>query len=168
MYFIFLGVLALGLTIAMFTTRNSMLGFPSGIFWGILGGYAYQQSVTTWDWQYLIFFASMGMLIFTIFAAFGLRKSDLAGPDADKGAFIDEGGPRDGPFIDENSPRRPRRPGGAEVASPIPVSASWGDIDRLGMNDMEDPLAARSEASRRIRERAARRRSDGVYRRLRF
>ena len=82
---------ALGLTATMFTTKSSMLGFPSGIFWSVLGGYSYLQSSTTWDWQYLLFFASIGMVIFSILAAYTLRSKDLAGPDADQGQFADEG-----------------------------------------------------------------------------
>ena len=121
--FAILAVLALRLTITMFIAKQSLLGFPCGIFWAISGAYAYQQYVAVWDLWYLIFFASMGMLIFTIFAAFALRKRDLAGPDADEGSFIDEGG--------RIHPRTqvlevPRRQG------------SWGDIDRLPMNATED------------------------------
>lgn len=81
---IVLGILAVGLTVTMFATRNMLLGFPAGIFWAIHGGFAYQQSTQTWDWQYLLFFASIGMTIFSIYAAFALRKSDLAGPDTDE------------------------------------------------------------------------------------
>jgi hypothetical protein len=89
--FIALILLPLGLTIAMFATKNSMLGFPAGIFWGVLGGYAYLQSVSTWDWQYLLFFAAIGMAIFSMLAAYTLRPRDLTGPDTDRGAqFIDE------------------------------------------------------------------------------
>jgi hypothetical protein len=90
--FIALLLLPLGLTVAMFATKNSLLGFPSGIFWGVLGGYSYLQSVSTWDWQYILFFASIGMVIFSILAAYTLRTKDLTGPDTDRGAqFIDEG-----------------------------------------------------------------------------
>jgi len=89
--FIALMLLPLGLTVTMFATKNSMLGFPSGIFWGVLGGYSYLQSTSTWDWQYLLFFASIGMVIFSILAAYTLRSRDLAGPDIDRGEqFIDE------------------------------------------------------------------------------
>lgn len=89
--FIALMLLPLGLTVTMFATKNSMLGFPSGIFWGVLGGYSYLQSTSTWDWQYLLFFASIGMVIFSILAAYTLRNKDLAGPDIDRGEqFIDE------------------------------------------------------------------------------
>lgn len=97
-----LAILAAGLTITMFMTRNSLLGFPAGIFWGILSGFAYTQSSSTWDWQYILFFGAMGMVIFSIFAAYTLRKRDLAGPDADSGKFIDEeGGERDDEELDE-------------------------------------------------------------------
>ena len=121
--FAVLAALALGLTITMFIAKQSLLGFPCGIFWAISGAYAYQHYTTVWDLWYLIFFASMGMLIFTIFAAFALRKKDLAGPDADEGAFIDEDGvihPRTQVL---EIPRRRK---------------AWGDIDNLGMNDLED------------------------------
>lgn len=89
--FVALLLLPLGLTIAMFATKNSMLGFPSAIFWGVLGGYAYLQSATTWDWQYMLFFAAIGMAIFSMLAAYTLRNKDLSGPDIDEqGQFIDE------------------------------------------------------------------------------
>ena len=74
MLFYALIVIPLALTCTMFATRQMMLGFPSGMFWAILGGYAYTQSLVLWDIYYIVFFASMGMLIFTIFAAFALRE----------------------------------------------------------------------------------------------
>jgi len=90
--FIALMIIPLGLTAAMFATKNMMLGFPCGIFWGVLGGYAYLQSTSTWDWQYLLFFACIGMVMFSILVAYTLRRKDLAGPDADDGlTYIDEG-----------------------------------------------------------------------------
>jgi hypothetical protein len=110
-----LGMLAAGLTIAMFATRRMLLGFPAGVFWAVLAGFSYQQSTSTWDWQYILFFASIGMTIFAIYAAFTLRKRDLTGPDMDEGAFVDEESPEN---LDEES--------------------SWGDIDRLGMHDLAD------------------------------
>jgi hypothetical protein len=77
-----------------------MLGFPCGIFWAVLGGHAYTLSTAIWDIEYLIFFSSMGMLIFCIFAAYGLRtkKEDLDEGDE----YIDEG-KDDLKFIDEGS-----------------------------------------------------------------
>jgi hypothetical protein len=146
MALIVLGLIALGLTIAMFATKNFMLGFPSGIFWAIMGGYSYQQSSSTGDWQYLLFFAAMGMLIFSIFAAYTLRKSDLSGPDADKGAYIDEGGRR--------KPKRPWDSAGSPALEEEP--GSWGDIDRLGMNDTDD--RSRRPRAAELRERSTERR----------
>ncbi|KKK90673.1 hypothetical protein LCGC14_2720680, partial [marine sediment metagenome] len=64
---VFFGVLtfiSVALTWAMFSTRQMMLGFPCAIFWAILGGFAYTQSVIDWDLFYLVFFASFGMTIF--------------------------------------------------------------------------------------------------------
>lgn len=87
----------LGLTVAMFISRQAMLGFPCALFWAVLGGYAYTQSTTPWgDWQYYLFFASaFGMTTFTALAAFGLRekRDTLADKDMEKGEgeYIDEG-----------------------------------------------------------------------------
>ena len=137
-----LSLLALVLTVAMFATRNMLLGFPSAIFWGIFGAYAYQQSYTTWDWQYILFFGAMGMTIFCMFAAFALRKRDLAGPDADKGAFVDEGKPEKRAT---KSGRVNRKPG-------------WGNIDRLTMHDMGvTPSRPSTKARERVQERAKKR-----------
>ena len=127
----------------MFVTRNMMLGFPCAIFWGIFGGYAYMQSATTWDWQYILFFASMGMVIFSLFAAFALRRKDLAGPDADKGAFIDE--------TNKQSVIRPK-PENVHVMA----RGDWGDIDRLGMyalNDRDTETPDETMTAKRVRER---------------
>jgi hypothetical protein len=98
MLFLF-GIIAAILTLAMFHSRNMMLGFPCFIFWALLGGYSYTLSTATWDIYYLLFFASLlGMAPFSAFAAYGLRtkKEDLA--DGDE--FIDEG-KDDLKFIDE-------------------------------------------------------------------
>lgn len=89
LFLLVLALLALGLTIAMFATKNAMLGFPCVIFWAVLGAYAYGQYTTAWvDWQYYLFFASFGMVIFCALAAFGLReKRDTL---ADKGMEEEE------------------------------------------------------------------------------
>lgn len=138
-----LSLLALGLTIAMFVARNMLLGFPSAIFWGILGAYAYQQSYTTWDWQYILFFGAMGMTIFCMLAAFALRKRDLVGPDTDKGTFTDEGGTKQRKVeVDKQTSRK----------------KSWADIDRLDMYDMGvRPSHSSTKARDRIQERAKKR-----------
>ena len=94
--YLVLGLLALGLTIAMFATRNMMLGFPCVIFWAVLGGYAYTESTTAWgDWQYYLFFASaFGMTIFCALAMYGLRekRDSIADEEMEKGegGYIDE------------------------------------------------------------------------------
>lgn len=95
---IILTAAALTLTFIMFLSKNMMLGFPSGIFWALLGGYSYTLSTTTWDMYYFLFFASMGMTIFAIYAAFGLRekKDAIADKEMDEDSkepeptYIDE------------------------------------------------------------------------------
>jgi len=81
--------LAVGLTVAMFHTRNAMLGFPSTIMWAILGAYAYTESTTAWgDWEYFLFFASaFGMTIFCALAGYGLRekRDTIADEELEKG-----------------------------------------------------------------------------------
>ena len=116
-----LSLIAVALTIAMFATRNLMLGFPSAIFWAILGGHCYLESAATWDIYYLIFFASMGMAIFCMYAMYGLREQDLSEPNPDKGKYFDEmkeldlqgnidkpegkyGDEKPGAFFDETNP----------------------------------------------------------------
>lgn len=97
-----LGLLALGLTVAMFLSRSMMLGFPAFMFWAVLGAYAYTESATPWgDWQYYLFFASaFGMTTFCAVAMYGLReKRDTIGDEElEKGEdeYIDEGGGKTG------------------------------------------------------------------------
>jgi len=89
-----LAILPLGLTTAMFYTRNMMLGFPSAIFWAILGVYAYTQSTIPWgDWQFFLFFAcAFGMTIFCMLAMYGLRevKDTEAEGEVEEGAEWDK------------------------------------------------------------------------------
>lgn len=94
-------ILALGLTIAMFVTKEMMLAFPAAMFWGILSGYAYTSSVTDWDTPMLLGFASGGMVMFCVLAMFALRKRDL---DAKKGDYEGEG--KDEGEEDEERPER--------------------------------------------------------------
>jgi hypothetical protein len=94
MLLILLVVISVALTVAMFATKQMMLGFPCLIFWALAGGYCYQHSTAIWDMYYLSFFASMGMAIFTAYAAFALRRRDLEPAEKDwedSGKFIDEG-----------------------------------------------------------------------------
>ena len=105
-------VIALGLTITMFAKRESMLGFPSVIFWGILSGYAYNESVATWDMYYFLFFGAIGMAIFCAIAAFGLReKRDSYGDlEVDDGSKEPEGKPIDETPEDNLFSMEERRP----------------------------------------------------------
>lgn len=98
LFMLVLAILALGLTVAMFATKEAMLGFPCVIFWAVLGGYAYGQFTTPWvDWQFYLAIASLlGMVPFTALAAFGLRekRDTIAEADLeeeDEGGYIDEG-----------------------------------------------------------------------------
>ena len=113
MFSFLLGFIASCLTATMFATRQMMLGFPSGMFWFILGGYAYTQSTATWDIYYLLFFASMGMGIFSIYAAFALRAKTEELRDGEE--YIDEG-KDDMRFIDEKGSES-----GAGGAEPEPT-----------------------------------------------
>ncbi len=71
-----LAFIAVILTWAMFSSRNSMLGFPCTIFWALLGGQAYTLSTVPWgDIYYYIAFASLlGMTTFCALGAYGLRE----------------------------------------------------------------------------------------------
>lgn len=84
-----LAFIAVMMTVAMFVTKQTILGFPAALFWLILGGYAFTESTVAWgDWQYYLGFGSIaGMAIFTaLLAALSLRsKPDLTDDDNDKG-----------------------------------------------------------------------------------
>ena len=88
----------------MFHTRNMMLGFPCVIFWSILGGFAYGESIATWDILYFMFFASMGMVIFSALAMYALRTKKEEVAEGDE--FIDEG-KDDLHYIDEGKEDEP-------------------------------------------------------------
>ena len=89
-------LVAIALTVTMFATRESMLGFPCGIFWVLTCGQSYVLTVNPWvDIEYYLFIASFGMTIFTILGAFALREKrdtiadeEMEGGD---GKYIDEG-----------------------------------------------------------------------------
>lgn len=125
------------LTVGMLWSRRMMFGFPAGILWAITGGFAYQITAATWDMWYILFFASMGMAIFSFIAMYALRKRDLAGPDADKGQFIDEGSRQlstRGYRYDGSGHRVQYADDEGEYGEP-----DWGDIDRLPMDATSDP-----------------------------
>lgn len=93
-----LTIIAVSLTVAMFATKNSMLGFPSAMFWAILGGYAYQQSTIPWGdiYFYFSFACLLGMTTFCALGAFGLRERRDTIADAE----MDEEGEEDEHYID--------------------------------------------------------------------
>ena len=92
-----LAFVAVVLTVAMFATRRMLLGYPSAIFWAIIGGHAFNESTATWDIYYLIFFASLaGMVPFCVLGMYALReKRDTIGDEE-----MERG---DGGYIDERS-----------------------------------------------------------------
>lgn len=142
-------ILPVGLLYAMVRAREPMLGFPAGISWWILGAFAYGQSSTPWgDWQYYLFFASMFFGVFSIYAAYALRKKDL---DSRKQDFLDYG-----PYVDEQSPRR-RGGNGHEGTDDLGADIAF---------DSEEETVGRR--SREIRERASRRRSSGIKQSLKW
>lgn len=96
---IMLALIPVALTWSMFQSKSAMLGFPCAIFWAIFGGAAYQESTVVWDVYYLLFFGAFGMVIFTMFAAYGLRTKKEEAKEGD--LFLDEGGDKDVKFIDE-------------------------------------------------------------------
>ena len=134
-----LTVIAVSLTVAMFATRNLMLGFPSAIFWAILGGHCYQESAATWDIYYLIFFASMGMAIFSMYACYALRSVDLSEPNPDKGKYFDE---KKEPDLQGNIDKPEGR---------------YADEGKVFLDETKSPKL--SDRVRRLRERAFKRRS---------
>lgn len=122
-FLLVLMAISVALTWALFQSRQAMLGFPCGIFWAILGGYAYTQTASFFPptdiYAFLGIASLLGMTPFTIFAAYGLRtkKEELAEGDEfiDEGKddikFIDEGGKDKDtePESDEEKPRRVSR-----------------------------------------------------------
>lgn len=143
-------LIPLGLTFAMFYTRQMLLGFPCVMFWGILGGYAKTLSTTTWDIYYFTFFASFGMVIFSALAMYALRTQKQERRDGDE--MIDE---TDRPLIGADNIDR----GDTEVHP---------EMDRIKVGNeyssRDEDEGYISPRRRAIRERAARRRSEGIQR----
>jgi len=133
--------IAVVLTGVMFSRKEPLLGFPCGIFWAILGGRAYQLSTATWDIYYLLGFACLlGMLPFTIYAAFALRKRDLS---PKKGDYLS-----DGPYIDEGK--------GKESDM-----NRWSEPERESEGGDSEEMSSQRKG---VRDRAAKRRTQGISR----
>ncbi len=133
-----LAFVAVAFTCTMFFTKNMLLGFPSAMFFSVLGGYCYTRSAATWDMYYFTFFASFGMALFLVLAMYALRKSDLKNPDIGKTRYIDEA------------------PGRTALESHSPAKTTYADEDE----DEESPRE--SPRSRALHDRAARRRTETV------
>lgn len=101
-----LTLIPLSLTIAMFATKQAMLGFPCAMFWAIGGACAYVESVAPWgDVYYYLAFGSLGMTIFTMLAAFALReKRDTLADDS-----MDEDSKEGDKFFDETTTKPSNR-----------------------------------------------------------
>ena len=135
---------AVALTVAMFLSRSPALGFPSAIFWALVGGQSYIQSTATWDMYFLAAFATLlGMVAFCAFSAYGLKtkKEELATGEE----FIDEG-KDDMTFFDE----------GASPSESRQRYDEYGSPRRAPKKADEEVVSARVKG---IRERAAARRS---------
>ncbi len=131
--------IATWLTAAMFTSRNSMLGFATAGWWFIFGGYNYQLKTVAnvTDIHYALFwFSCVGMTIFCSMAAFGLRevKDTEAESDAD------------------TEPQDPEQ---------YPDEAPEGTYDTDGMDDGMETSYKPSKRVRDLRSRAADRHSGG-------
>ena len=152
---IILCVPGLALTALMFLKSTYMLGFPSAIFWGIAGGYAYQHSTATWDMQYFIFFGAMGMVLLSLLAMPALRRRDTAGPDADKGGFIDE----------KSNQRRSSSGVNIQYADDYGDTGEEDpfDIDKLPMHGLPEGSLRSSRYSKGVRERAEKRKAKTSY-----
>jgi hypothetical protein len=107
-----LALIPLGLTVTMFVTRNSMLGWPSGGFWFIFAAYNYQTAVVRdiTDINYALFWISSSMLLFCIIGAYGLREKDdrKVGMDEDEEEYVDEA-PKGTYVTDDTVSRRGER-----------------------------------------------------------
>ena len=120
MFLIILAFICTSLTVGMFLTKNMMLGYPSALFWAVMGGYCYGQA-TSKDWTdlyYLLFFACFGMVIFCAFAMYGLREKrdpvgegdeypeEAAGSSEDDSQEDQEGTEEGDEFADKHKPGR--------------------------------------------------------------
>ena len=118
-----LAAIPVALTVAMFLSRNRMLGWPSAGFWMVFGGYCYLKSDHTWTdiYYYLFFLAFVGMVLFCALGQYGLREvkdseadegkhNELEPEDPAQGEFGDEGKDDDGDgFESSDSGRRRQR-----------------------------------------------------------
>ena len=117
MFMAILGFIAVVLTCTMFAARNSMLGFPSAIFWALTGAWSYTQSTATWDIYFIMAFACfLGMVAFSALGAYALRekRDTIADVEFEKeeGKLIDDKPKAEEDELDKafgkDEPHRPR------------------------------------------------------------
>lgn len=142
-------IVATALTCTMFLTRSMMLGFPSAIFWAIVGGYFYTLSTTVWDIYFVSAFACLlGMTPFSALAAYGLREKHdtLAEEEIERGGneryFDEEPEPDMGGGVSRQETRRRG--------------------DSSGRVTGDDELPGPSRRALEVRSRAEKRRSHGI------
>ncbi len=134
-----LGFVAVILTLVMFQSKNSALGFPCAIFWFLFGIQAYTLYAVMWDVYYCIFFAScIGMTPFSAYIAFGLREK----PGTDE--VEDE-------VIQTEEPSDEDKEAGEEATG--------------GVDDYGEPIVKSSKRTQALHERAKKRREMAVQRR---
>lgn len=93
MLLMILAFIAVVLTLAMFISRQAMLGFACVIFWSLFGADCIVLSAAPWDVYFTTGFGAMlGMNILCGMGAFGLREKRDTGTDRDE--YIDESGER--------------------------------------------------------------------------
>ena len=105
--------------------KEPVFAWVTMIVWGFVAWYAYQHAAVHdfSDMQHMMTFVAPFIGICVVLLTYGQRKKDLAGPDADKGAYIDEDGTIHPRTQVLEVPRR---------------RVDWGDIDRLPMDATED------------------------------
>jgi hypothetical protein len=140
-------IAALVMTSVMFAKKEPMLGFPSAIFWMLTGAQAFTLSTNPWRdlYFYLFFVCSVGMTIFTMFAAYGLReKHDAIGEEEDEDGVTE---------YEQDSEKRNTN------------KSSGSNEDRGHGTDHEDPFSGESSRpslrTQKLRERARERRTGG-------
>lgn len=146
-----LGLIALGLTVALFWAREPMLGWAATIFWLAFGGACFWRSTAVWDIYYVVGFASMlGMTILCSAGAFQFYRTGK------KGDFIDDNGKGDRTqYIGESKSEASR----AEGIDEGDTMSEPRDSD-----DSMDRPSQPSARTRELRERAEKRKT-GIFRR---
>ena len=149
---IVLGVAVL-LTIALFLSKEPMLGFACVIFWIIAGAQAYTMRLSTWDVPYAIFFGSFGMVLLCGIGSFQYYKGSKKGRRNEDTDFIDEEDRSQ--YIGENKNE-------ADRAERTANSDAMSESDMPSDRDIDRPSRP-SVRTQDLRDRA-RKRKTGLFR----